>query len=396
MLLASKVADIQEASIKYSCIRQVKFASKATQIFGMLLLENLSTALVEAASSCASNTTYSPKIIDRLANEAEKSITNPLAYYLWRDTFDLYVFNYGVECRALLLKDDIVWDTSPYWVNRLPFVKTYPDGKLKSVAATRVIYCDQHEEGDIFVPNSNHFGHFLLDSLPYLSSYLMALSTGSSQNCSIITLHSISSIRELISSVLPNNCVRELALPEPGTALLYKNIRFTYPFGLNYISQVFLARKLLSLRQPIQENANKMRKIALCRKPNQSRIANRTEVIGEIKSLGYQLVFPEDHSISDVYSLLSSAEICVSEPGSCFLNAMLMCSSSCLTISLLPAECVFNPTNDMIISGWPYIYGHPNFRLILSDFYSNLACSDPMTAVQREYNINHMLEVLAL
>jgi len=368
-------------SLSTTAVQAINKQAQEAEKYAKLCMQNLEKEVFRNEGS--------EKILD-YGKTLRFEVINWLGPSLASANITLYTYNYGSSIRTLVVVKEEIVDSSPYWVERLPFVRRArgSDGGLHIMPPNvEMQFRDSTEATSVLVTHDNHFGHFIGDTLGLL--YLLdRIGMGN-----VLMPEPMPSIKALIQTTLPNLKIRYLPVPPVGNLLAISHLECMLPSSIPFFLSIYLGRTLF---KSMVNNTRLSGRLLLHRKGlSKSRIVNFPELAGELIHEGFELITAEAAPLHELAEKLSGASIIATEVGSCHLNGILMADQNAKIIWGLPYECITEPTTSMIISGWPYIFAHPGivlFPSIASE--EDLSMSkDPMVNKKCRYDYEKLGEL---
>lgn len=268
-------------------------------------------------------------------------------------------------------RDRYIIQNTFFWLQYYPFLDHIDTVNCKALLQCSVDIADIDSSVRnlevILASHNNHFGHFLADNYPTLclASKTGLLGQKKSNVKSTYPVRYCNGIINALSSLVHNTDSATpwiLDLPS-GTSRRIENL-FCHEFlQTNAFTGIFLWHqlkdKLFGSRR--FHNRRERRKISLLRNSDcyNTRIANYGEIKAILDSRGFEVLFPENHSVEELLHLIGSADIVVAESGTSTLNAIMFASAHTRVVSLCPARIFIDDDPHMILSGLPYILGSP-------------------------------------
>lgn len=289
---------------------------------------------------------------------------------------NIFCYNFGSSVKMLITVNGVVVGENPYWLEILPFVLSKNNHYELIVPNATVL--DYKNEGP-FAPllHHNHYGHFIGDSLGKIVHYQNEL-----PNMTILTVEPIDSIKKEIRLHCESKSIKYLPCPPIGSGFLYTNLLLELDIMQPWLYLLFLARQ----RIIYESKQSREGVLFLLRKDRRrSRITNLEDILNLCSDIGGKIEYAEDHSIGDISKILSIYQVIVTEAGSCHLNAMIAASKYTHIIALTPLPMLAQPTQDMVLGGWPYIGFHPMLELFTSYAYESCE-STPITSWRCSYS----------
>ena len=259
-------------------------------------------------------------------------------------------------------------------------------------------------DGVLIASDNNHFGHFILDSMPalallngplglhrnvinttYAYDYLVPI-VDICKDCLSLNVSS----RE--SSAL-GNLGRQGELDEKNIIYNARALQFVpaNQFTNSYLwsmkkSEIF---EKVSDGPRVEDSADR---IFLSRsQAYKSRIANYPEVKEYLLLHGFVEKHAEDYSASELIGLLSKCSVIIAESGTATLNACMFSKDDTIVVSLVSSNLIKNTYLDMVYGGLPYLLTSPRrLRLIVGDpledhpIQTSAVCSFPIKEIEQQ------------
>lgn len=252
-----------------------------------------------------------------------------------------------------------------YWLPSYPFLKrikdcNHPDIQLYVSDGLVSSSVSSDDKFSVFLnaSHNNHFGHFLLDSLPLLSCLngpLGAKYAGKPMK----GLYSYGrGINELLS--FAEISIRNHEMCESGNpSIRHYSVEYRECLDIvsssTFVNAYLWRRKYLRLER-VRSLKQPSRRIALLRSGDfATRISNRVEVDCCLLANGFKIIDPSSLEISDLVDILINADLVVCESGSCTLNACMFSGNKTRILSLNPARLLLRPDSAMVHGGLPYL-----------------------------------------
>ena len=272
------------------------------------------------------------------------------------------------EIKVIQTFDNIAVVDSLYWLSFYPFLRSNQD--FLTGTSSLEIYTSQFAEFDQFINSSvyyfipshnNHFGHFLLDDLPKLSFF--ESSFFGSPNVTLLPFNWRKSISDISLSfpLISRSSFSSELLAEPISFSIASY--YVQPCISSNLLRGFLQRKAISrIRHHFSCSCLHIyQKVFITRSGGiETRISNYPLLVDLLQSYGFYFLDVSKLIESEVLSILSSASICVCEPGSATLLAQSYTNDFCRVISIVPSRFMLSPDAEMCESGLCYHLVAPN------------------------------------
>lgn len=324
-------------------------------------LETIKQHLIERCANGRLSALAAQKaFLDLSKEQAIVAITGPAKalYYKWENR----------EPKILLAwADKIIVQSDSFWLAKYPFLNCdyYRQGAELALCSLRGVVKPIAKRNafdtQVFVnaSHNNHFGHFSLDNLPLLQ--LLNGPLVSSINKQVLTglypySTNINSFLDLCNiSILPSDCKACCSL-NAGILLTIDYDMCLEIFSTSSFVNAFIWRKAIAERMKGIELCLGSPRVALLRQGQYStRIHNRVEIDHWLEANGFIIVEPSELDHNQLFNLLYSAKVIISETGTCTLNACMFSSDVTRIISLAPSRLILSPDLPMIHGGLPYI-----------------------------------------
>lgn len=265
-----------------------------------------------------------------------------IAYYLWSGQDDkIFPMFSGYNCYT---------DAKIYQ----QFYHTLPEPSSLPVIELNV--CPHSTENDLHIFSRMQYGHFLLDDL---LPVLAAIKFNAVKNITCIKLYVSSEWQKRVAAhyvklLLPWIRIQYVWLPSASCQLFLGQGIIFIP---SYQTSFYLIRLLLSdaWREKYSEVDVKPKKIYLSREGFSSadRVLNRKEMLSTIGE-DFIVVKPHLWDSNDLRSVLSSASVIISEPGTTPLIGFLNSGPNCIHHVLYSSRCLTDCDLKFFYSGWRY------------------------------------------
>lgn len=265
-----------------------------------------------------------------------------IVYYLWR----------GQDDKIFPLFSDHYCYTDAKIYNQFYHMLPEPT----SLPVVNFSACSHSTENDLHIFSRMQYGHFLLDDL---LPALAAIKFNAVKNVTCIKLYISSEWQKRVAAhyvklLLPWIQIQYVSLPSTSCQLFLGQGMIFIP---SYQTSFYLIRLLLSdaWREKYSEVDVKPQKIYLSREGFSScdRVLNRKEILSSIGE-DFTVVKPHLLDSNDLRSVLSSASVIISEPGTTSLIGFMNSSPNCIHHVLYSSRCLTDCDLRFFYSGWRY------------------------------------------
>lgn len=270
--------------------------------------------------------------------------------------------------------EDCVVGEDPYWLSQYPFLiydKSRKGFILKENTLLKANKCFDTDKKLIIISHNAHYGHFIADDLPRLSSAILQLygaklQTPSTAKPKFTTDELI--VQDLGIETIPSESEKCTLTVTKGMIL--------HPYITDWAVRSYIAHKLVhstrerncEKRLNKHQNQARPRQVFIKRsKKHGSRISNLNEIQNFLETEGFKTVSLDELSLSECRELLANCSIAVAESGSTTLATAICLKKEAKLISLQPEALFANTSDDMIKGGAPYaMLFHPNITTVLA------------------------------
>lgn len=218
---------------------------------------------------------------------------------------------------------------------------------------------EAHEDSLWIMPRAQ-YGHFIYDEvLPVIATYAVrynrppsSISLIFSRSWQALVVHAIA--KRIFGTQVP--IIAQKAPSVPSLIRLTNGLLIIPSYWRTYIQ----ARRLMADRpqKAAAGKYNRASRIFLSRKGfdkvGEGRILNNLQIYGLLMDNGFAEIAPHEHDLDNLFDMMATAELVVSEPGTTPLIGYLCAPSDCSFVTLFSYRCLTECEAMYCYSGWRY------------------------------------------